>query len=74
MATCVFCGNPVKKSVRTREHVLPMWLLAATGDPNRKIRIEFDPDTGADVIRPASTFHFPACGDCNEHYGRTLEA
>ena len=51
-----------------------MWLLAATGDPNRKIRIEFDPDTGADIIRPASTFHFPACGDCNEFYGRTLES
>jgi hypothetical protein len=74
MAICVFCGDEVRKSVRTREHVLPMWLLKATGDPNRKIRIEFDPDTGADVIRPASTFHFPACGDCNEFYGRTLEA
>jgi hypothetical protein len=51
-----------------------MWLFRATGDPHRKIRIEFDPDSGADVIRPASTFHFPACEPCNRVYGKTLEA
>jgi len=73
MATCVFCGNGVGKSIRTKEHILPMWLLETTGDPHRKIRIEYDPDTSAEIIRPASTFHFPACGDCNSFYGRTLE-
>jgi hypothetical protein len=51
-----------------------MWLLELTGDPHRKIRIEFDPDTGADIVRPASTFHFPACKTCNERYGEGLEA
>ena len=51
-----------------------MWLLSLTGDPHRKIRIEFDPDTGADIIRPASTFHFPACDKCNKTYGKGLEA
>ncbi|MBR0910628.1 hypothetical protein [Bradyrhizobium japonicum] len=51
-----------------------MWMLRATGDPNRVIRIESDPITGADVLRPASTFHFPACKPCNERYGKTLEA
>jgi hypothetical protein len=59
MTLCVFCGVEVRKSERSKEHILPMWLLKATGDPHRKIRIEFDPDSGADVIRPASTFHFP---------------
>lgn len=73
MTFCVFCGVPVSKSDRTKEHVLPMWLLKATGDPNRKIRIGFDSDTGDEIIRPASTFHFPACGACNWSYGKRLE-
>lgn len=51
-----------------------MWMLRATGDPNRRIRIEIDPTTGQDVIRPASTFHFPACSSCNQSYGTRLEA
>jgi hypothetical protein len=70
---CVFCGKPVAKSARSKEHVIPMWMLRATGDPNRNIRIEFDPESGADVIRPASTFHFPACETCNKSYGKNLE-
>jgi hypothetical protein len=72
-SNCVFCGKPVGKAARSREHILPMWLLRATGDPNRLIKIETDPITGKDVCRPASTFHFPACQPCNEHYGKTLE-
>lgn len=71
---CVFCGKPVGKAARSREHVIPMWMLRATGDPNRVIKIESDPITGDDVLRPASTFHFPACKPCNERYGKTLEA
>lgn len=51
-----------------------MWMLRATGDPNRKIRIDIDPITGSDIIRPASTFHFPACDPCNQAYGKRLEA
>lgn len=51
-----------------------MWMLRATGDPNRRIRIEIDPITGQDVIRPASTFHFPACSSCNQSYGKKLES
>jgi hypothetical protein len=73
-SNCIFCGKPVGKVDRSREHVLPMWMLRATGDPNRRIRIEIDPITGEDIIRPASTFHFPACRACNESYGRKLEA
>jgi hypothetical protein len=48
MAACVFCGKTVLKSERSKEHILPIWLLKATGDPHRNIRIEFDPDSGAD--------------------------
>ncbi len=74
MARCIFCGVEARKATRSKEHIIPMWLLALTGDPHRDIRIEFDPDTGADIIRPASTFHFPACRTCNAKYGKDLEA
>lgn len=74
MANCIFCGTELRKAARSKEHIIPMWLLSFTGDPHRKIRIEFDPDTGADIIRPASTFHFPACPNCNKRYGEGLEA
>ncbi|WP_027515675.1 hypothetical protein [Bradyrhizobium sp. WSM1417] len=72
-SNCVFCGTAVGKSARSREHIIPMWLLRATGDPHRKIKIESDPITGDDVVRPASTFHFPACEPCNQKYGKTIE-
>jgi hypothetical protein len=39
---CVFCGKPVGKAARSREHIIPMWMLRATGDPNRVIKIESD--------------------------------
>jgi hypothetical protein len=51
-----------------------MWLLRATGDPNRRIKIEEDQITRQDILRSASTFHFPACDPCNKHYGKKLEA
>jgi hypothetical protein len=72
-SNCVFCGTAVGKAARSREYIIPMWLLRATGDPHRKIKIDSDPVTGADIVRPASTFHFPACEKCNETYGRKLE-
>lgn len=72
-SNCVFCGMTVGKAGRSREHVIPMWLLRATGDPNRQIKVDSDPVSGDDVVRPASAFHFPACQPCNEKYGKTLE-
>lgn len=73
MANCVFCGKPVSKSKRTMEHVLPKWLLEATGGLNREIRIGADLRTAKEWIRPASTFEFPACEPCNKSYGKGLE-
>jgi hypothetical protein len=32
---CVFCGKT--PNTKTREHVVPHWLLETTGDPNRVI-------------------------------------
>ncbi len=57
-SNCIFCGEPVGKANRSREHVLPMWMLRATSDTNRRTRIEIDPTTGQEANRPASTFHF----------------
>ncbi len=71
---CVFCGAVLAKSKRTKEHVLPMWLLRMTGDPNREFRLGSDLRTGKEWIRAASSITFPACGPCNEKYGKSLEA
>lgn len=74
MAFCVFCGSHVPKSVRTKEHIFPKWLLEATGDPNRPFDLGCHPDTGEKRIRPASTFEFPACDICNQTFGKRLES
>lgn len=74
MATCVFCGCPVRKAERTMEHILPKWLLSFTGPPNRPFRFWADPVSGKENSRPAVTFKFPACHTCNQRYGERLEA
>jgi hypothetical protein len=32
---CVFCGK--KPQSKNREHIIPQWLIALTGDPNRDV-------------------------------------
>lgn len=64
---CVFCGkNPTAK---TKEHVIPKWLIEYTGNPKRTFNI--GPIYGsARVVRQLSAdqFHFPACESCNSKY------
>ncbi|RZK38276.1 MAG: hypothetical protein EOO61_08105, partial [Hymenobacter sp.] len=69
---CVFCGNLPEE--KTKEHIIPKWLLELTGDPNRKgviggllsgVGLNGQPSE-----RPLSTFHFPACRACNEEFGK----
>ena len=31
---CIFCGK--KPSEKNREHIIPRWLIALTGDPKRE--------------------------------------
>lgn len=70
---CVFCG--AKPSQRSREHIVPRWLLKRTGDPNRKAYF------GRNWLSPKlevrqyawSAFTFPACDDCN-HKWAALES
>jgi hypothetical protein len=65
--TCIFCGGrPSKKS---KEHVLPRWLLRLTGDPKRLAR--FGPTwEDSHRIREFSfdAFTFPACRNCNDKF------
>lgn len=72
---CVFCGKlPVEKS---KEHILPGWLLSLTGDPKRNVNLgyRFDSETGKLLAHSHafSSFTIPSCGSCNNHYGRLEE-
>lgn len=69
---CVFCGK--KPESKTREHIIPQWLIKLTGDINREINLgintqllrknnEFKPRKFA-----FSSFQFPACDSCNNEY------
>jgi hypothetical protein len=71
---CVFCGNlPDEK---TKEHVIPKWLIEFTGDPNRTVFLGFDLPhfikTGEIKKRQYafSAFHFPACSSCNSEFSK----
>lgn len=72
---CVFCGKtPEDKS---KEHVVPKWLIELTGRPNRKAFFGFTKDIqNRDVTERSFAFDkftFPACSTCNHRYS-DLEA
>lgn len=60
---CVFCGE--KPESKTKEHVLPQWLIELTGDSKRIINVG-----GIENPKKFSinSFHFPACDDCNNYF------
>lgn len=71
---CVFCGKP--PSDKNKEHVLPLWLISLTGDPNRKARLGFKLNFDKPVeMREFAydQFTFPACEACNSEHSH-LEA
>lgn len=71
--SCVFCGKvPEKKS---REHVIPQWLIKMTGDINRSAYFGVDLSPEKIIkgnynhrIFSFGSFHFPACGECNTRF------
>lgn len=69
---CVFCGS--KPNKKTKEHIIPKWLIELTGDPNREINLGIDTalysSTGKLKMRKYrfSSFHFPACYNCNKEF------
>jgi len=65
---CVFCGE--RPRGKTKEHVIPKWLIDLTGDPNRKAFLGFDliPDKPKMRIYAFNSFSFPACHHCNNEF------
>jgi hypothetical protein len=64
---CVFCGkNPISK---TKEHVIPLWLIKLTGDPQRPLFLQLrsNPDNPIKSIA-FDSFTFPSCNDCNQEF------
>lgn len=68
---CVFCGQ--RPTEKTREHILPEWLLELTGDPTRTAVMGYDPRTGVPIEFAWSALTMPACDACNNRYS-ALEA
>lgn len=76
---CVFCGEKI--TGKSKEHIIPQWLMRLTGDPNREIHLGIDfpkqddwavnPDSFIRKFR-FSAFQFPACSQCNSEFS-TLE-
>lgn len=68
---CIFCGKlPTDKN---KEHVLPRWLLALTGDPKRIVRLGFNMQPGEQPTNREYAFDqftFPACEKCNSAHSK----
>jgi hypothetical protein len=63
---CIFCGGvPVDK---TKEHVLPYWLLEMTGDPSRVVKLGLNFETQRDIEFSWSSLVMPSCESCNNRY------
>lgn len=69
---CVFCGNLPEE--KTMEHVVPMWLLELTGNPNRTGIFGAYPSKEGEPARQRefglSAFKFAACYACNNNFGK----
>lgn len=63
---CIFCGEPPED--KNREHPLPQWLLALTGDPKRVVTHGFDRKTGNPIRYAFDSLAFPSCAACNDQW------
>ena len=71
---CVFCG--CRPQGKTKEHIIPRWLIELTGDPSREAYFGFSKNFDADPKHRKYAFDqftFPACNKCNNKYS-SLEA
>jgi hypothetical protein len=71
---CVFCGQ--KPEHKNNEHIIPIWLIELTGNPNR-IGVFGDkeymkPESGKRAFS-FDSLRFPSCKSCNTKYSE-LEA
>lgn len=63
---CVFCGK--HPQAKNREHVLPQWLLALTGDPSRVVSLGVNYKTGEKISFAWQALVVPACVSCNSKF------
>jgi len=74
---CVFCGKKPKE--KTNEHVIPLWLIRLTGDPNREVYLGISSKIVAGKREferkkyAFSSYQFPACKKCNEKFSELEE-
>jgi len=69
--TCIFCGR--KPNNKTKEHVIPRWLIKLTGDPRRNVFLGYTKslEDGLEERQYAfDQFTFPACDACNSKYAQ----
>ena len=68
----MFCGE--KPESKTKEHIIPKWLLELTGVPSRNYYFGLinNIDSFENGI-PFNQFVFPACKKCNEQFGKLEE-
>ncbi len=68
---CIFCGEPPHE--KTKEHVIPEWLIRLTGSPSRLAGFGYDFTKQSKRIFAFDSFTFPACNKCNSYFS-ALEA
>lgn len=65
---CIFCGCKVKD--KTKEHVIPQWVMKLTGNPNRMANFSHHFDSVGKLEFAFKSFQFPACNICNGNYSK----
>lgn len=67
---CVFCGE--RPEGKTKEHVIPIWLIELAGDRNRTITWGLDLRKGGEQMEPRKLafdqLTCPACRECNNKF------
>lgn len=66
---CIFCG--LLPEEKTKEHVLPMWLIELTGDPKRQAKFGLEKKPGFPPREFSyDSFTVPACSECNQRFSK----
>ena len=65
--TCIFCGQ--RPESKTKEHVIPKWLIAMTGDPKRQVSFgTYNINKKPPTKLAFDQLTFPACEQCNREF------
>ncbi|MFR0047468.1 MAG: hypothetical protein ACLRWO_13180 [Clostridium butyricum] len=64
---CVFCGKKPKN--KTKEHIIPRWLIEYTGDFNRQIGLGYNYKNKDLRKFSFNNLTLPACEECNSKFG-----